>query len=526
MTGLAAGGLGRLGDPEACPAANSSVRARRAAARWPLMTALSIVAGRPVSIQSPARKNPGSAVRGRRARRLAGGQREGGAPLAHRRRRAAAGRGAAPGRAPPPARRAPRRRSPRCRGRRRWSAPLHTSDTRVASPGGEPAPVERPLERPPRQADERRVEHRPIEPQVDGDDRRRGAWPRRSGDRRLAVPAARRRRRRRRARATAPPRSTAPAAMRSPLNSHAARPGRRAKLTRAAAPARTLPPWRSTNRHGRIDEDVRQRPRRQDQRGVVGPRAEHPPDHLGERRRGGEVDRLVQRRHRQRLPQQLAEAGGLAVRDQPLAHRLAGAAAPRSSPRARASPSTDSRSAPGERRPAEHAGDQVPRAGQRRAAQLAEPARPVDHRDAQRRPGSTAGRRRRSGAGRPACRDSSRAGRAGRCPPSRRSPGRGWRRCGRRAPAGPRPRPPAPRPRPARWRRSGRRSRRRRRRRRPRSRRAGRRHRLDAGPHQGAGPGRGGDHRPLRARHPDHLREHVVAARARCAAGWRSRSRP
>src|SRR5215468_3345642 len=35
----------------------------RSAARCPLTTALSIVAGRPVSIQSPARNRPGTAVR-------------------------------------------------------------------------------------------------------------------------------------------------------------------------------------------------------------------------------------------------------------------------------------------------------------------------------------------------------------------------------------------------------------------------------------------------------------------------------
>src|SRR5205823_3059443 len=37
-------------------------RLTRSAARWPLRTALSIVAGRPVSVQSPARKNLSSGV--------------------------------------------------------------------------------------------------------------------------------------------------------------------------------------------------------------------------------------------------------------------------------------------------------------------------------------------------------------------------------------------------------------------------------------------------------------------------------
>ncbi len=57
----------------------SPVRHARAAsaARCPLMTALSIVPGRPVSIQSPASQSPATPVRGRGARRLAGRQRKG-----------------------------------------------------------------------------------------------------------------------------------------------------------------------------------------------------------------------------------------------------------------------------------------------------------------------------------------------------------------------------------------------------------------------------------------------------------------
>ena len=51
--------------------------------------------------------------------------------------------------------------------------------------------------------------------------------------------------------------------------------------------------------------------------------AEHPRQHGGERRRGRLAHRLIQRRERQRLPQHLPQARGLAVVDQPLLHRLA-----------------------------------------------------------------------------------------------------------------------------------------------------------------------------------------------------------
>ena len=158
------------------------VRSAARAARWPLMTALSMVAGRPVSIQSPARKNPGTAVPVAGRARLAGGQREGGATFANR--------GAAQ---QPDAAHA---------GQRRRQIGVRAGDDRLVAEvgdavgaaahqrhagglaGRELAPVERPLEGPPRQPDERQLEHRPIEPQVGGDDRR-VAHGARSGDRRL-----------------------------------------------------------------------------------------------------------------------------------------------------------------------------------------------------------------------------------------------------------------------------------------------------------------------------------------------------
>ncbi len=61
------------------------IEATRAAASCPDTTADSIVAGRPVSIQSPARKNPSSAVSVARPGWRVGGEREGGAPFANRR---------------------------------------------------------------------------------------------------------------------------------------------------------------------------------------------------------------------------------------------------------------------------------------------------------------------------------------------------------------------------------------------------------------------------------------------------------
>ena len=53
---------------------------------------------------------------------------------------------------------------------------------------------------------------------------------------------------------------------------------------------------------------------RQRQRGIARAAAEHPRRGRGERRGRGHVDRLIQRRHRQRLPQHLDEPRRLAVR--------------------------------------------------------------------------------------------------------------------------------------------------------------------------------------------------------------------
>ncbi len=141
------------------------------AAAWPLTTAPSIVAGRPVSIQSPARNSPGTPRLGVRARRLAGRHRKRRALLAdddgapnRRRRRPPAAR---PG---PPS--APARSSSSFdRPTTALGAARHERQVRGLL-AEQQSLVEHPLHRPAGQADERVVRDDAIEPEVHGDDRR------------------------------------------------------------------------------------------------------------------------------------------------------------------------------------------------------------------------------------------------------------------------------------------------------------------------------------------------------------------
>ena len=141
--------------------------------RCPLRTALSIVAGRPVSIQSPARNRPAHGRRRAGPRRLPGRERERRARLADdRAARAVRGRardGSASSssscaRAISSSLRPAQRRRPRRSTRATDATPTSPNDLSL---------VEHPLHRAPGQADERLVEHRAIEPEVDGHDRRR-----------------------------------------------------------------------------------------------------------------------------------------------------------------------------------------------------------------------------------------------------------------------------------------------------------------------------------------------------------------
>ena len=153
-------------------------------------------------------------------------------------------------------------------------------------------------------------------------------------------------------------------------------------MTRAAAPARTLPPRPSTNRTAGSTKTCDS-----DRAGRISAASSGP----GPSRRritsanGAAVARSIgwfSAATASGSHNRSQRAGGLAVRDQPLAHRLAGrrrlAAAKGAGHAQRRQPIP-----PGDGRPAEDAGEQVPRAGQRRAAQLAEAAGAIGHRDAQ-----------------------------------------------------------------------------------------------------------------------------------------------
>ena len=142
------------------------------AAAWPLTTALSIVAGRPVSIQSPARNSPGTAVSSPAA--AAGPARPRTSRASRARRRRGAARRSRTTATPPSTRAARGRPAPGCSGRRSPSAPLDTSERcELASPKSARLSNTHCIARPGRPTKVRR-RHRAIEPEIDGHDRRRG----------------------------------------------------------------------------------------------------------------------------------------------------------------------------------------------------------------------------------------------------------------------------------------------------------------------------------------------------------------
>ena len=247
--------------------------------------------------------------------------------------------------------------------------------------GGHEALLEGPLERPPRQADELRVEHGLIEPQVHGDDRRRAhligmaadvdefgrrlveevahGVPRHARDhgRRLDVGL------------------THTHAEHAPVVDHHL--GRRARSHRAAVPLE--------EGHTRLHERVRERLRGQHQRRVVWSRPEHAPDHFDEGAGRGPVDGLIERSHRERFPQQLHQAIRLPPAAQPRAHghRLGLALRARLERPRQAEHRQPVR--PGQRRPGQHAGHELHGRRQGRAAQFGRTPRHVDHGHGERR---------------------------------------------------------------------------------------------------------------------------------------------
>ena len=271
------------------------------AAAWPLVTAPSIVAGRPVSIQSPARNNPGTAV-SVAAAAAARRHRERRAPLAHdeavpqhrRARRGSASRTAANARP-----RRARRSSRRPRRRRRW--PPATGGLAIARAR---RPRRRPTARAVPAAQGTGRHDAAVEPEVRRDDRRR-----RRGGRRLHTSTERRPVRSetqpsRACHATAamtarapPVPSTVDGCAMLAVDDQPSRAGVRTCPPRSSRNARAG--WR-TARPAATTGNAIEAPRRP---------AKHPAEHLDERRRGGHVDRLVQRGQRQRLPQQLDEPG-------------------------------------------------------------------------------------------------------------------------------------------------------------------------------------------------------------------------
>ena len=152
----------------------STSAAAASPARWPLTTALSIVAGRPVSIQSPARNRPltGVTVCGRRG---CPGASENVArfSLTTTARITAAARAAASASA---LLRRRGRSAPGCSWRRCFGAAGDQRQMRRRLAERLPL-VEDPLHRAPREPDERHRGHRAIEPQVDCHNRRRRSLP-------------------------------------------------------------------------------------------------------------------------------------------------------------------------------------------------------------------------------------------------------------------------------------------------------------------------------------------------------------
>jgi hypothetical protein len=99
-----------------------------------------------------------------------------------------------------------------------------------------------------------------------------------------------------------------------------------------------------------------------------GPAFENPVDDDRKRRCGRGIDRLVERRHRQRLPQQQDEPRRLAERLQPLPHGLV-----RARRASEAHAEGGEAIAPAQRRPSQQSGEQVQRRRQRRADEAGAP---------------------------------------------------------------------------------------------------------------------------------------------------------
>ena len=235
-----------------------------AAARWPLTTAPSIVAGSPVSVQSPASTNPLTPVRAdgrggwpgasenvaRRSRTTRLRSRRAARAAGQRGRQLVVGQAAPAGRSTRPRR--PRRRSTRTRGAR----PNRRTPGACRTPTGTSRPG---------QADERRRQHAAVEPEVHRDDGRRGACAtRRQASRpgRTRHPSACRR-----ARTMAPQMTTAGAAIDSPrASTRATRPSSTTTLRRAGRPH--LAAARLDERARRLGVDGRQGPQRHGHRGV------------------------------------------------------------------------------------------------------------------------------------------------------------------------------------------------------------------------------------------------------------------
>ncbi len=165
--------------------------------------------------------------------------------------------------------------------------------------------VEHPLHRPPRQAEKRRLQDTPIEPEVDARDRRRpGSRPRPCAAR---PPAPCRRQTGRSARTRARRRRQRRPSRRMPRASTCVTcPCRR--WMRAGAADAHVATTRFDEAPRRLRVQLVERTHRQPERRVPGSAAEHPREHGGKRRRGGLAHRLVQRGERQRLPQHLPHA--------------------------------------------------------------------------------------------------------------------------------------------------------------------------------------------------------------------------
>ena len=203
------------------------------------------------------------------------------------------------------------------------SAPLDTSDRCDTPVAEQPLLVEHPLHGPPRQPEECRVGDGAIEPQVHGHDRRG----------RRGVGRVEHRRERRRLGpergSEAVPRHGADHRARPDLviaGAHRQRRRRPGADDRAHGRSATAPPRVSTKERAGGRVEVVERRHRQAERGGVAA-LEDPIEHERERCRRGDVDRLVERRHGERLPEQLDQPRRLAHAAQPLPHGFVGRAA-------------------------------------------------------------------------------------------------------------------------------------------------------------------------------------------------------